>query len=139
MTMNDLSLRWRSYFDDFNEGLGTNYERFILHGHFEKIKRRYSVQSVLEAPSFGMTGISGINSMWWAMQGVPVTVMDDNQERLDLITRVWKDVSLKVELVFRKDFNSLPFADGRFLVVNPLVQFAIAQVTKSRTLWGFEA
>ena len=59
---------WKKYFNNRNEGLGTTYERFILHRYFESIKNRYSIQSVIEVPSFGMTGISDINSMWWALK-----------------------------------------------------------------------
>ena len=112
--MLSIDLTWQHYFEDHHEGLGTTYERFILHQYFEKIKRKYSVQNIFEAPSFGMTGISGINSMWWAGQGIPVTLMDDDQERLKLIAQVWKDIGFDVELVYGKEFDSLPFANGCF-------------------------
>jgi len=112
--MLSIDLTWQHYFEDHHEGVGTTYERFILHQYFEKIKGKYSVQNILEAPSFGMTGISGINSMWWAAQGVPVTLMDDNEKRLELIAHVWKDIRLGVEMVFGKDFDSLPFSNNYF-------------------------
>ncbi len=58
---------WKYYFETLHEGLGTTYERFVLHGYFNRIQDQYGVKTVLEAPVFGMTGISGINSVWWAV------------------------------------------------------------------------
>ena len=104
-----IASAWQQYFRYPNEGLGTTYERFILHQYFERIKDLHSIKSVLETPSFGMTGISGINSMWWAAQGIPVTVVDDNLKRLRLIEMVWKKIPLEVDLAFEKDFGSLSF------------------------------
>jgi hypothetical protein len=49
--------RWRQYFLNTYEGFGTTYERFVLHRYFSRLKRRYDVNSVLEAPSFGMVGV----------------------------------------------------------------------------------
>jgi len=63
--MNDLSVTWRDYFVEFYEGIGTTYERFVLHGIFEKIRNEFGVMTVLEGPAFGITGIPGINRMWW--------------------------------------------------------------------------
>lgn len=112
----ELSIQrnWRDYFTDYYEGLGTTYERFILHRYFERIKDTYSISSVLEVPSFGMTGISGINSMWWAGHGVPVTVVDDNEDRISLISRVWREVSLEVDLLFRLKYAPFLFPDQSF-------------------------
>jgi len=106
---------WQHYFKNHNEGLGTTYERFILHQYFEKIKRNYSVQNVVEVPSFGMTGISGINSMWWASHGAKVTIVDQNRERIDLIKRTWQEVSLSADFIYQPhDYTSLPFGNNSF-------------------------
>jgi SAM-dependent methyltransferase len=113
--MLSISDNWRSYFDNHHEGLGTTYERFILHHHFSKIREQFAVSSVIEIPSFGMTGVSGINSMWWALQGVPVTVVDDVKERLELIRKIWKDMSLPAEFIHHPLCESgLPFGDKSF-------------------------
>ena len=32
---------WQSYYDHFDEGLGTTYERFILHRYFEHLRDKY--------------------------------------------------------------------------------------------------
>ncbi|MFA5014649.1 MAG: methyltransferase domain-containing protein [Actinomycetota bacterium] len=94
---------WRTYFTNHNEGIGTTYERFILHQHFERIKNKFSINSVLEVPSFGMTGISGINSLWWENNKIPVTLVDHDKERLDLIRSVWEELSFKANFVYQEE------------------------------------
>jgi hypothetical protein len=110
-----INKTWKRYFVDPDEGLGTTYERFILHQYFAKIRKTYSVHSVLEAPSFGMTGISGINSMWWALNSTEVTIMDHVQERLELAGKVWTETGLAADFVITSDeYGSLSFMDKSF-------------------------
>jgi len=113
--MDPICWNWKRYFETRHEGLGTTYERFILHDYFRKIKDSFGVRTVLEAPSFGMTGISGINSMWWAIAGCKVTIVDHNRERLSLIKEVWQDLSTGTRLVYDTgEYASLPFSDQEF-------------------------
>jgi len=105
---------WPSYFDNWDEGLGTTYERVILHRYFEELKRHYGVQTVLEVPSFGMTGISGINSLWWASQGITPTVVDDNEQRIARSQQVWNSIPLPVKFIRHSPDQRLPFADESF-------------------------
>lgn len=106
---------WKHYFDTRHEGLGTTYERFVLNTYFSRLRNQYGVDTVLEAPLFGMTGISGINSMWWARHGAKVTLVDHNRERLILIKRIWADLSLKLHVdVNQGTYASLPFQDEEF-------------------------
>jgi len=106
---------WPEYFLTRHEGLGTTYERFVLERHFMALHGVLEVASVLEAPSFGMTGISGINSLWWARQGVPVTVVDHHAERLRLIRGVWAELGLTARLVQAgPEYEVLPFGDNHF-------------------------
>lgn len=105
---------WKSYFDNYYEGLGTTYERVLLHKLFKRLDARFGITSVLEVPSFGMTGVSGINSMWWAMQGKQVTVIDTDRERIAFIENVWKEVGLDARIMFHEDFANLPFAEDAF-------------------------
>ncbi|MGD9489566.1 MAG: class I SAM-dependent methyltransferase [Calditrichaceae bacterium] len=111
--MNKLPIvgNWESYFSDHDEGLGTTYERFILHKYFGKIKKQFDIKSILEVPSFGMTGVSGINSLWWANQGVETTVVDVNADRLNQIKKVWSDIPLKADLQLTDSLSSLSFGD----------------------------
>ena len=105
---------WPSYFENWDEGLGTTYERVILQHYFAELKKRYDVQPLLEAPSFGMTGISGINSLWWAAQGLTPTVVDDNEQRIAQSQQVWDSIPLPVKFVKRSLHEKLPFADESF-------------------------
>ncbi len=54
---------WQHYLTDYNEGLGLVYERFVLNDFLLCLKGQYGFASVLEAPLFGMAGVSGINSV----------------------------------------------------------------------------
>ena len=108
---------WRKYLTDYNEGLGLVYERFVLNDFLEDLRRRHAIQSVLEAPLYGMAGVSGINDVVFARAGVPVTMVDDTPERLEGVQRIWRDdLRLPVELVniLPMQWGSLPFADRSF-------------------------
>lgn len=106
---------WEHYFLDNNEGLGTTYERFVLHRYFELIKNTYAVDSVLEVPAFGMTGISGINSMWWAKKGVDVTIVDESEKRIGMTQAVWQRTGVNAEFVLQnKGYSPLPFQTDSF-------------------------
>src|SRR5690606_31176542 len=82
---------WRKYLTDYNEGLGLVYERFILNDFLDELRRRYAITRVLEAPLYGMAGVSGINSVVFAQQGAHVTLIDDAPERLDGVRRIWNE------------------------------------------------
>jgi len=106
---------WEDYFLKPDEGLGTTYERFVLHRYFSWLKARYDIHTVLEAPSFGMTGVSGINSIWWASQGSKVTVVDQSPIRLESIQKVWTETGLSADFFCQSPASAvLPFADGSF-------------------------
>ena len=106
---------WRQYFLNTHEGFGTTYERFVLHRYFSWLKARYDIHSVLEAPSFGMTGVSGINSLWWAWRGAEVTIVDQCLERLAAIQKIWRGTGLAARLVCQSPSSALlPFSDCSF-------------------------
>jgi len=106
---------WRQYFLKPDEGFGTVYERFVLHRYFAWLKSRYDVHTLLEAPSFGATGVSGINSLWWASQRVEVTIVDQSLERMQSIQKVWRGTGLASRLVCQAPTSSiLPFSDRSF-------------------------
>ncbi len=108
---------WRKYLTDYNEGLGLVYERFVLNDFLDNLRRQHNLQSVLEAPLYGMAGVSGINDVIFAQQGVPVTLVDDNTERLAGVRRIWEaDLRLPVNLVYTppERWDALPFADRSF-------------------------
>ena len=105
---------WERYLTDYNEGLGLVYERLVLNEYLEALWRRYSLQEVIEAPIFGMAGVSGINSVHLARLGCRVTLVDDNERRLDGVRRIWGELGLPVSFELNPQMCVLPFADGSF-------------------------
>lgn len=107
---------WKEYFlVDRNEGLGSSYERVMLNRMLSKLQQRYGFTTALETPSFGFTGLSGINSLWLAKHHqVDVTVMDTDQERLELIQGVWKEAGACMTPVYVENYRGLPFENDAF-------------------------
>jgi len=107
---------WKDYFlVDRNEGLGSSYERIMLNLKLRELYERYEFKTALEAPSFGFTGLSGINSLWLTKQyGVDVTVVDTDKERLDLIQGVWGEAGIQMNPAYVEDYLELPFEDNSF-------------------------
>lgn len=108
---------WRKYLTDYNEGLGLVYERFVLNDFLNTLRWRFNLRSVLEAPLYGMAGVSGINDVVFAANGIPVTLVDDTQDRIAGVQRIWRDdLKLPVNLVTIDpgSWGRLPFADRSF-------------------------
>ncbi len=107
---------WRHHLTPagYDEGLGLVYERFVLNDFLLELQRRYNFRSVLEAPLFGMAGVSGINSVVLAQAGCKVTLVDDNEERTAGVRRIWQELGLPVRVIRHDDFGALPFADASF-------------------------
>ncbi len=105
---------WKKYLTDYNEGLGLVYERFVLNDFLLKLKGRYAFQTVLEAPLYGMAGVSGINSVALARARSEVTLADDNAERLAGVERIWGELALPARFVLVDDWSRLPFPDRSF-------------------------
>lgn len=105
---------WLKYMTDYNEGLGLVYERFVLNDFLLHIKGRYGFHTVLEAPLYGMAGVSGINSVHLARVKCPVTLADDDPARLDGVRRIWGELGLPVQADLVADWARLPYADNSF-------------------------
>ncbi|HID39590.1 MAG TPA: class I SAM-dependent methyltransferase [Calditrichaeota bacterium] len=105
---------WPEYFDTLDEGLGTTYERFILQRYFKEIKEQYAVESLIEVPSFGMTGVSGINSLWWSKNGVTPVVVDTDSQRIQMAEKVWQKLNFEVQFQLVEQYRRLPFKDQTF-------------------------
>ena len=108
---------WKRYLSDYNEGLGLVYERFVLDDFLLALREEYGFESVLEAPIFGMAGVSGINSVALAKAGAEVTLVDDHAERLAAVERIWGELALPARLVHHAGWEQLPFADESFDLV----------------------
>jgi hypothetical protein len=107
---------WKKYLTDYNEGLGLVYERFVLNDFLLALQRRYQIGEVLEAPLFGMAGVSGINSVVLAQAGCAVYLVDHEPERLAGVGRIWDEIGLPVQLVevAPSSWGCLPFDSGSF-------------------------
>ena len=105
---------WKKYLTDWNEGLGVVYERFVLNDYLDQIVDRHGIETVLEAPLYGMAGVSGINSVRLAERGCTVTLLDNDRERLEGVMQIWKALDLPVILGYHEDFSRLPFDDNTF-------------------------
>ncbi|MFZ0389376.1 MAG: methyltransferase domain-containing protein [Calditrichia bacterium] len=106
---------WKDYFTvSRDEGLGSSYERIILNIILLKLCERLGIRTVLECPSFGFTGISGINSLGLAKKGRSVTIVDHNPERIELIKKIWHEADESAEFIYSDDYVELPFNDKQF-------------------------
>ncbi len=107
---------WQKYLTDYNEGLGLVYERFVLNDFLAGLRARFEIQTVLEAPLYGMAGVSGINSVGLAQGGCQVTLVDDNAQRLAGVKRIWGELGLPMTPVALDSaaWGALPFADRSF-------------------------
>lgn len=107
---------WAKYLTDYNEGLGLVYERFILNDFLENLRRRYDLQTVLEAPIYGMAGVSGINSVPFAQAGCRVTLADDTADRAEHVQRIWGEIGLRPQMmVISPDcWRDFPLASASF-------------------------
>jgi hypothetical protein len=105
---------WKRYLTDYNEGLGLVYERFVLNDFLLALHQEHDIESVLEAPLFGMAGVSGINSVVLSQAGADVTLVDENAERLSGVERIWGELGLPARFIHHTDWGQLPFADDSF-------------------------
>ncbi|HJX37236.1 MAG TPA: class I SAM-dependent methyltransferase [Anaerolineae bacterium] len=109
--------RWKKYLTDYNEGLGLVYERLVLNDYLDRLLDGYEVVRVLEAPLFGMAGVSGINSVHLAQRGCEVTLVDVDAERLEGVQRIWRELNLPCRFVPHENLAELPFEDDSFDLV----------------------
>jgi hypothetical protein len=105
---------WKHYLTDYNEGLGLVYERFVLNDFLLGLQEEQGIETVLEAPLYGMAGVSGINSVVLAQAGAHVTLVDDHPERLAGVERIWGELGLSARFVHHTEWGRLPFPDGSF-------------------------
>jgi SAM-dependent methyltransferase len=105
---------WKKYLTNYDEGLGLVYERFVLSDFLLTLQQEHGIDTVLEAPIFGMAGVSGINSVALAQAGVSVTLVDDHQGRLSEVERIWGELDLPAQFVSHTGWGALPFGEGSF-------------------------
>ena len=106
-------------------GLGTTYERIAVARMLEGLCERYRIESALEGPTDGITGIRGLNSIPLAQAGAAVELVLADESEVELAERVWDSLGLSDRLTVRQardgrldaepgsfdlvwNFNSLP-------------------------------
>jgi len=103
---------WEKYFTDNHEGLGSSYERVVINNLLKRTADRYGVKSVLESPSFGFTGISGINLLFLADLGIRVYLEDHDERRLELIGKLWGELGRPLQTAYNRDYRKLDYPDS---------------------------
>jgi len=98
-------------------GLGVVYEQFMLNRLLERIVKEHNVKTVLEAPIFGMAGLTGINSMSLPELGTDVTLVDCDQNRLSETKEAWSLAKRRARFIFSQTPENLDFADSEFDLV----------------------
>jgi hypothetical protein len=105
---------WKQYFTNPHEGLGSSYERIVLNDLLLYLKRIYRVESVLEAPIFGFTGLTGLNSIALAQNGCSVTLAETDGDRAQLVTEMLKPLELPLSVDNIRKYTVLPYKDKEF-------------------------
>jgi hypothetical protein len=74
----------------YDAGYGTTFERLALNRQLLRLHTVCGLQSILEGPDDGMTGIYGINSLVLGRLGLPVDLVVPDAARAETIRRVWR-------------------------------------------------
>lgn len=105
---------WRNYFIDSHEGLGSSYERIILNDLLLQLQKTYKIQSVLEVPIFGFTGLTGLNSVALSKNGCDVTLVDHDIERIGNVRDMLSNLQAEIDVKLVTNYNNLPFGNDSF-------------------------
>ncbi|MCZ7355372.1 MAG: methyltransferase domain-containing protein [Candidatus Methanoperedens sp.] len=106
----------QQYYPLFNEGYGTEYERFALNKFAAKMVKKYNISTVLEMPANGVMGIPGVKSLVFAKVGCDVTISHPSQEFLDTARKVWGALGLDANFV-KTCWTGSKFKDNSFDLV----------------------
>ncbi|HEX5414155.1 MAG TPA: methyltransferase domain-containing protein [Chloroflexota bacterium] len=106
--------------NNLDEGIGTVYERVVIDDYFRALQAELQIESVLENPADGVTGVPGINSMEFARNGGTVWLANPSRKMLDNARQIWVRQGLVEQARFVQceyDDTGLP-ADAYDLVWN---------------------
>jgi SAM-dependent methyltransferase len=97
-------------------GLGTTFERWALNRYLARVQADLAIETALEGPDDGMTGIAGLNSLILGLQGAHVSLLLPHPARADFSQTVWAHhaPAARVDMVTAWDGGRLPFDDGAF-------------------------
>ena len=102
--------------NSYDEGLGTVYERIMLNRYFDSLLEKYEIKHVLETPIFGMTGLTGINSVEFAVRGRSVTLVDKSPTIISAI-ELWNTLSLPFNAIELDNFDNILLENKTFDLV----------------------
>ncbi|MCP4166615.1 MAG: class I SAM-dependent methyltransferase [Chloroflexi bacterium] len=110
---------WEPYLSNYDEGLGLVYERFVLNDFLDDLRRHAQIRTCLEAPIYGMAGVTGINSVPLAQGGCDVTLVDDTSDRMNPIQRIWHELNLPANMltISPGQWGAIPLPDRSFDLV----------------------
>jgi SAM-dependent methyltransferase len=100
----------------FDEGYGTEYERYALDRFVSRMVDKYSISKVLEMPANGIMGIPGIKSLIFAELGCEVTVAHPSKEFLENAKKIWDAFGLDANFV-KSNWINTGFNDDSFDLV----------------------
>jgi SAM-dependent methyltransferase len=105
--------------ESYDEGLGTVYERFMLNDYFDDLINSNNIKNVLEVPFYGMTGLTGINSVHLAMKGCNISLVDTKEEHVTEAMKHLKNLPIegRYNVLLHKDLSKLPYSDNYFDLV----------------------
>lgn len=101
-------------------GLGTTFERWALNRCLVRLIQERGIETVLEGPGDGMTGIPGINSMVLGRMGARVSLLlPDEAPKAQYARTVWShyvpaESAPSIDTRSLKPGQPLPYADGEF-------------------------
>jgi hypothetical protein len=139
---------------EFDTGIGTSYERLAIYSLTERLAGELNIQSSLEGPIDGITGINGINSIALARQGVRATVVLPSEDLIRYAKRFYEmencgsnvDFICSRELSFHSqfdlvwNFNCLPQRDDHEAVLEQMARCSrkyIMVFTSNTRNYGF--
>ena len=95
------------------------YERFMLNRLFDGLLARHPIRTVLEVPLYGMTGLTGINSVRFAERGCDLALVDSRKESIEEARRLLDTLPHggRCTTVHQANLSRLPFADRGFDLV----------------------
>lgn len=104
------------------EGFGVSYDRFMTYELQKILKKKYSIQSVLEIPSFGAKAAPSLYSIGFAKLGSHVTIVDADEKMLTH----WKKLNLmnKLKIKPQNKYWRTSFENDSFDLVWNFVTFS---------------
>ncbi|MFX1538266.1 MAG: methyltransferase domain-containing protein [Promethearchaeota archaeon] len=101
-----------------DEGIGTKYERLVMDDWFKQLATEFHIESVLEYPCDGITGLLGINSLIFLKEGKKVALCNPFPEMREATKRIWGKLGYNdVDIVPLDDNGNLPFPENTFDLV----------------------